>query len=101
MATMAMVDAAFDNYIFDATLLRKKIAEAKRQLDAFDTTSTKKRKITNGMAVNLNRVGKASNVGDNGSSEKWNALRETAQKVVAETGNLASVVERTGRVEGD
>lgn len=99
VAGMAMMDAAFDNYIFDVTLLSKKIEDAKRQLEVFDTTSAKKRKRISGTAVNLGGVGKPLRAGDKGSSEKWDALMETVQHVVAETGSLASAIEGTVRVE--
>ncbi|ERF76984.1 hypothetical protein EPUS_06852 [Endocarpon pusillum Z07020] len=101
VAGMAMMDAAFDNYIFDVTLLSKKIEDAKGQLEAFDTPSAKKRKRTNGTTVNLGGVGKPSRASDKGSSEKWCALMETVQQVVAETGSLASAIEGTVRVEDD
>lgn len=101
VAGMAMMDAAFDNYIFDVTLLSKKIEDAKGQLEAFDTPSAKKRKRTNGTTVNLGGVGKPSRASDKGGSEKWCALMEIVQQVVAETGSLASAIEGTVRVEED
>ena len=101
VAGMAMMDAAFDNYIFDVTLLSKKIEDAKGQLEAFDTTSAKKRKRINGTAVKLNGFGKPSKADDKASTEKWNALMETVQQIVAETGSLASAIEGTVRAEED
>jgi hypothetical protein len=99
VAGVALLDAALDNYIFTVNLLGKKVEEVERQLVRFGSGSTKT--MSNGVAVKGKGRGKVTKADDKDQSEKWVAVMEMVQQIVAEIGRVAGEIEGIVKVEGD
>jgi hypothetical protein len=99
VAGVALLDAALDNYIFTVNLLGRKVEEVERQLVRFGSGSTKT--MSNGVAVKGKGRGKVTKADDKDQSEKWVAVMEMVQQIVAEIGRVAGEIEGIVKVEGD
>lgn len=98
VASMAMMDAVYDNYIFALTLVSKRADVIKERLECFDPESLKK---GNGDDISLKGDGKIASGDDKEGSDEWIMLMEMVQQVAAETGKLANKIDGIDEFDAD